>query len=168
MQQRQDLLLGRRLEVHQDVATADQVELGVRGVQQHVLARKDHRLAQLLADASAVVLLEEEAPPALRRHVADDALRVEADAGEVERARIDVRREDLQGDTLPAGLQLLDEQHRDRVGLFARGTAWHPHAQWGLGFLALDQRSDHPLLKVAPHLGVAEEARHADQEIFEQ
>jgi hypothetical protein len=62
----------RRLEVHEDVAAADQVEVGEGWIHRQVLAREYHRLAQRLRDAKAVVVLDEEARTR-SSHVDDDA-----------------------------------------------------------------------------------------------
>ena len=168
VQQREDPPLGLRLEIHEDVAAADQVEPGERRVRQQVLPCEHHRLTQLLADPKAVPLVDEEPAAPLRRHVGDDALRVEAGAAHLERARIHVRREDLDGAALRRGFPLLDEEHGDGVGLLAGRAAGHPHAERCMGFLACNQRTNHLLLQNPPCLGVAEEARDADQQIVAQ
>ena len=83
VEQCEDLLLSRCLEVHEDVATADQVEAGEGRVRHQVLPREHHYVSQRLRDAEAVVLIDEEASQAFLRHVGDAALGIETRAREL-------------------------------------------------------------------------------------
>jgi hypothetical protein len=63
-------------------------------------------------------------------------------------------------------LHRVDQQHRDRVGFLARGTAGDPDSQRRGDVFGPHQILDHFLIENMKCLGIAEEARHADQQIF--
>jgi hypothetical protein len=59
------------------------------------------------------------------------------------------------------------EQNRERVGLFTCAARDDPHAN-GARFTVLYYGGNHALLHALPHLVIAEELRHADQEVFRE
>ena len=65
MEQRNDLFLGSRLKIDQQVTAADQVQAGKGRVTEQVVGRKNHHLAQFGADPEQVtpLLLEKTLQP---------------------------------------------------------------------------------------------------------
>ena len=103
VKQRNEFLLHFRRQVDQQVAAAQDVQLGEGRVHDEVLRRKDHHLADLLAHPVAVFFLDEEPAQPLRRHVGGNVVREEALAGLVDRVLVQVGGEDLQT-KFPLGL----------------------------------------------------------------
>jgi hypothetical protein len=64
-----------------------------------------------------------------------------------------------------AALDRLEQQHRDRIGLFAGRTAGDPDAQLRPVRGAGDELRDDVVLEQRERLGVAKERGHADQQI---
>ena len=126
----EELPLQVRAHVDEQVAAADQVEPGERGIRDHVLLGEDQRVADALLDAvgGAFRFLGEEAGQAFRRDVGGDAGRVRAGAGLLDGLAVDVGAEGLHPETVPQRLHLLLEQDGDGVGLLAGGAAGHPDA----------------------------------------
>ena len=137
MEQGQNLPLRLRAQVDEQIAAGDEVEARERRVGQQALAREHHRLTQFAHDLIVVVLLGEEAGEPRRRHVGLDRFRIDAVAGERHAVRVDVGGEHLQLDIAFCGRDLLEKEHRDGIGLFARAAAGHPDAQRSIqGLLA--------------------------------
>ena len=105
VKERQQLLLQLRRQVDQQVAAAQDVELGEGRIHDDVLRGKDHHLADLLADPVAALVLDEEPAQALRRHVRGDVGREDALAGLVDGVPVQVGGEDLERE-VPGRLEL--------------------------------------------------------------
>ena len=129
VEQRQHFLLGAGLEVDEQVAAGDQVELGERGVLEDVVRREHHHLAQLLRHLVHIALAGEVARQPLRAHVGKAGLRVQGGAGEFQRGAVHVGREDLDRDILPQSVKALADKDGHRVGLFPGGAPGHPDAK---------------------------------------
>ncbi len=166
VEERQDLLLQRRLQVDEQVAAADQVDLGEGRIGQHVVPGEHAHVADRLADAVAAVHLREEAPQALRRDVVQDVLRVDARAGLVDDRSVQVGGEDLDRELAAAGLGDLGAGDRDRVGLLAGRAAQHPDAHRLVGGAVGEQPGQDGGLERLEGLRVAEEARHVDEDVL--
>jgi hypothetical protein len=96
-----------------------------------------------------------------------DRVAIATGARQVERARVEVGGEDLHFGRAIERRHIFAQQDRDRIGFFARRAAQHPHAKLVLGALALEQPRQLALEQVE-FGGIAEELRHADQQILEQ
>jgi hypothetical protein len=94
-----------------------------------VVRREDHHLAELTDHLIALAFLLEKALDALRGHVLDNALGINARGGFLQRGLIDVRGEDLHVQRLAGHIQRLLHEHRHRIGLLAGGTGRHPDAK---------------------------------------
>ena len=66
------------------------------------------------------------------------------------------------------GLQAFAHEDRERVHLLAGGAARHPHAQGVIVRARLQQRRQRRLLERFKGFRIAEEVRHADQQLLEQ
>ena len=129
---------------------------------------EDNRLAERFADLIARFLPDEELRQAVRPHVGDDALRVDAQPGEFQRLLVDVRGEHLHGAVLAGRRHLLHQQHGQGIRFLAGGAAGDPDAQRFVGLLGLDQRRNGLLAQFLERLGVPEERRDVDQQVLEQ
>jgi hypothetical protein len=160
----QHLLLRGRLQIDEHVATADEVHAREGRVLDHVVRGEHHHLADVGDDLVAARALQEVAREAVGRDVGDRLFAVDGAGRELDRAAMDVRGEDLHG---PVAVLLgeLGEQDGERVGLFAGGAARHPDAQRGITRPTLHQLGQHLVLEHLERLFVAEEARHADEQI---
>ena len=158
--------LQHRLEVDHDVAAADEVELAEGRVGEHVVRRKDHHLPDVLGDVIGVVALHEEPCQPVGRHVLDDALGEDALARLLDGLDVDVRRKDLD---VAMHLELVEdllEQDGQRIGLLARGASRAPHADGVAVGAPADDVGDDLVLEHLEERGVAEEARHADENLL--
>lgn len=158
-------LLQHRLEVDHHVSAADQVEFAERRIGEQVVRREHDHLANLVDDVARLAPDLEEAHQAIGRHVVDDALGVDALAGDLDRLHVHIRREDLH---LAADVLLvhsLAEHDGDRVRLLAGRAARHPHAD-GLALARARQDVvDRLVLELLERFLVAEKARHADEDL---
>ena len=129
---------------------------------------EDDQVADLAGDPVAVLLSREEARQSFGGDIGRDAARVDAGAGELQCLRVDVGREDLDGERLAGGPHLLQQQEGDGVGLLARGAAGHPRPQRRALRLPLHQGHDHQPPQFLVGLRIAEEAGDPDQEVLRQ
>ena len=165
MEDRDDALLQRGAEIDQHVAAADQVELRERRVPRHVLRREDARVPNRLADLIAPVRFDEEAAQPVGRDLGLDACGECPGAGSGDRGGAEIGGEHLDREMalrLPEELQQADHE---RVGLFARRAARHPHPDGLVGGPPLHQaREDAPPEGLEP-FRVPEELRHLDEDV---
>ena len=168
MEQAENPLLHIGIEVDQHVAATDQVELRERRIADHILFGEHHQIAHLLADAIGVLPMDEIAAEQIARDVGGNALRVNARPGERQGVVIDVRRENVNVENFVLLLGVAQDQHRQRVGFFARRAAGRPDADRSFGTMRGDQRDDDRFLEGLPGLGLAEKAGDADQHVLEQ
>ena len=78
VKQRNQFLLHLRGQIDQQVAAAQNVQLGEGRIHDEILRRKDHHLADLFAHPVAALLLGEEPLQPLRRNVGGDVVRKNA------------------------------------------------------------------------------------------
>lgn len=171
VEQRHQPLLQRGAEIDHQVAARQDVEPRERRVEDDVVLREQHHLADALVDAVAAGLFGEEARQAIGRDVARDRRRVLAGAREGDRVGTEVGGKHLQLACALPGQRRHDlaEDHGQRVRLFARRTAHHPGTQAGVfGRPAGQQQGQNPFGQLLPHVGVTEEAGDADQQLLEQ
>ncbi|MEC5164017.1 hypothetical protein RCH08_005207 [Janthinobacterium sp. CG_S6] len=170
VEQRNQALLQLGVQVDQQVAAAQDVELGKRRVRNDVLLGEDDHVADLLLDVVAVLFRHEKMLQPLGRDVVGDGRREAAQAGAVDGVARQVGGEDLQRvfrRRVDVGHHLV-EHHRQRIGFLAGRAGRYPgleRAPPGVGRQQLRQRHR---LQVFPHLLVAEETGHADQHFLEQ
>jgi hypothetical protein len=134
--------LGVRTQVDQQVPARHHVQPGERRIGQHVLDREDDAGAQVRSGAPSCLLANEEPGPARRRDAALYACGIGAVPRGGDRLGIHVGREDPQLDRAASGFDLLQEEHGERVGLFARVAAGNPDAQRLAGWVGRDQLRD--------------------------
>src|ERR1700730_1023617 len=139
MQQRDDLLLKRRLQVNQQIAAADQVEAGKGRVADHAVRREDAHLAQILVKLIGTRLVEEEALQPRRRDPPDQVARIARRARDAHCGFVDVGGEDLHLGRRLQAVHVLAQKDRDRIGLLAGGTADYPDADLISRALAFEQ-----------------------------
>ena len=113
-----------------------------------------------------MVFLGEEASEPRRRHVGLDRFRIDAVAGERYAVRIDVGGEHLQLDIAFCGRDLLEKEHRDRIGLFTRAAARHPNAQRSIQCLPPHEVRNDFLRQQIKGGRIAEEVRDVDEEVL--
>src|SRR5262249_48494465 len=114
MENREDPLLQRVIEVDEHVATADQIEVAEGGVGGHVMPREDAQIAHYLVDLVMPIASEEEPPQALRRNVDLDVVHVDAAAGLLQGGFIEIGGQDLDGKAGRLVLQVLQQADRQR------------------------------------------------------
>ena len=154
------------VDVDEDVAAEDEVELRERRVAREVLAREHAAVADQLAHPVAAVDPGEEPPQPRRRHRVGDRRRVEARRETSIAVSLDVGAEDLEvqlGRRLAGGVE---QRHRQRVHLLAGRAAGDPDPQRRPCAAAREQGGQHLARERLERLGLAEEARHVDQEVL--
>src|SRR5678816_319985 len=133
MKDRKYSLLQRRLEINEDVPTADQVEMRKGRIADDVLPREDADIADEFGDAVAASLGYEEAPQALGRYLLGNALRIEAGPGSRDGRLAQIGAEHLNGDVEPRPLDKLYRGDGERIRLLTAGAAGDPDAERRVG-----------------------------------
>ncbi|MGF6745395.1 hypothetical protein OKW36_001031 [Paraburkholderia sp. MM5482-R1] len=164
----QDFDLRFAVEVDQQVAAADHVEPRERRVAQHVMVGEQHVLAQLFLDPEMRGVPREELADARRRQVGGDRVRVHTGAREGNGALVDVGREYLKRHALGRFQRAFLQQHRQRIGFFARRAAHRPHADAVLFAAAFEQGRQYFTFEHVERFLVAEEIGDADQHVLQQ
>src|SRR6266446_1414532 len=168
MQQRDDLLLKRRLQVNEQVAAGDQVEAGKRRVADHAVRREDAHLAQILDQMIATRFVDEEALEPRGRDRLDRVDGIARRARDAHCGFVYVGGEDLHLGRRLDPVHVLAQKDRDRVGLLAGGTADYPDAYLISRVLALEQLCDDRGLEQAKGRIIAEEIGDPDQQVPQQ
>ena len=138
VEQRQHLLLHRRLQVDQQIAAGDQIDARERRVANHVVLGVHDHLPQIRHDLVHVADLAEVAPDAILRKVRQRRLVVHGVRRPFQRAAVNVGREDLHG-ARPARLHQIVKDDGQRIGLLAGRAPGDPHAQRRLGRRSIEQ-----------------------------
>ena len=99
--QRQELLLRLDIEVDQQVPATEDVQLRKRRIDEDVLRRKDHQVADFFLDPVALALADKKPRQPLRRHVRGDARGKRAPAGLLDGVLVDVGGKDWIGRAVP-------------------------------------------------------------------
>jgi hypothetical protein len=128
---------------------------------------EEAHLAHLLPDADRPFLADEEPLEPLGGDVLGDLGAVDAPARSRERLRVDVGREDLHGTRGGGARGLLAREDGERVRLLVGGAAGHPDPH-RRGDGLREERGQDVGGEEREHLRVAEELRHADQQVLEQ
>ena len=166
MEHRDQLLLEDRLEINQDVAAADEIELRKGRVAGHVLLREDAHVADRLGDLIVLPLLGEVPPEPLGRHVERDVLEVPACPRALDRRLARVAREDLNREVGAEIGHQLEEDDRDRIRLLARRAAGHPDAKRKVPLPVPDHLRKDPGGERLEGQRVAEEVGDLDQDVL--
>jgi hypothetical protein len=103
-------------------------------------------------------------PPSSSTKNRRDTLRVQPMPGLVQQPVVEIGGEDLKRARVRRFVGRLRERHGDGVRLLARGTPEHPDAQRLVGSLLQEFWKD-SLLEHVERVGVAKEARHADEDV---
>ena len=169
VEDRDQLLLQRRVHVDQEVAAGDQVEARERRVPDDVVMSEHAALAQRAADPIGAILPDEELLQALGRDVVLDRQGIAPVARQLQRGNVDVAGEDLEFGHDPGSRHPFAQRDGDRVGLFPGGATGdpNPHAVRGAAPF-LEQLWQDALGKGPERVGVAEELGDPDQQIPEQ
>ncbi len=135
VKQRKQPALQANIEVDQQVAACDQVELGERRIEQQVVVGKQHSIANVGIDLEVGSMIGEEARQSLGRDRFANRGRILAAACRGDGIHAQIGGEDLQTRMLKLrqALDGLREQHGDRIGLLSRGAADRPGTQHVLG-----------------------------------
>ena len=161
-----DARLCLRVEVHQGIAAEQQVHAGDRRVLDQIVAPEDDRPPELtvervqLAAVAIEVLLQE-----IGGHVRDLLLAVDRAARLGERLVVHVGGVDLHAIAKGVDPDRFGQHDGGTVGFLSRRAPRAPDADGGAVFR---QVLEHDCSQRLPHLGIAEERRHVDQDRVEQ
>ena len=161
VEQRHQAPLQRGVEVDQQVAAGQDVEPGERRVEDHVVLREQHHVADALVDLVAAVAAAKKRASRSRRQVGGDRRRR---SGPLRAAAIaSALRSVAKICSVAAGalgqrVEHFPEHHGQRIGLLAGRAADHPGAQRpASSALPRQQLGQHRVLQVLPDRRVAEE-----------
>ena len=157
-----------RLEVDQDIAAADQVDAGKRGILGQVLAREGAQIANGLSYLILSVGLDEKPLQAFRANLGQGGARIGSGSRLFDRRLAQVRGEDLHRCFARPVAHGFCQHDRNRIGLLAGGTARHPYAQRILPGLTFDQLWNDPAFENPECLRLTEKARDMNQDILIQ
>ena len=113
-----------------------------------------------------MIPIEETAQP-LYRNVGFDRRRIQTVARILDGVFVKVGGKNLNRRGTIQTFRMFAEQHRDRVGLFSRGTTRHPDAKL-VGFAAAREELGNVCLKRRKRILVSKEMRYADEQILEK
>ena len=168
MEDAADLLLKLAIEIDEQVAARDEIEPGEWRVLEQTVAGEQDRVPKLSPGQVVVSLPREKAAKTLLADVGLDRYRVSALASNRKPTDIQVGAENLNLGADIVARCFLQNQHRDRVGLLARGAARHPHADAVACLLAVEEPRYDMLGQSLERFRVSEECRHRNQQITEQ
>ena len=168
MEDAADLLLKLAIEIDEQVAARDEIEPGEWRVLEQAVAGEQDRVPKLSLGPVVVSLPREKAAKTLLADVGLDRDRVSALASNGKPTGIQIGTENLDLRADVVARRFLQEQHRDRVGLLARGTAGHPYANGVARLLALEEPRYDMLGQSLERFRISEECRHRNQQITEQ
>ena len=160
--------LGFPVQVDQHVTARDHVQPREWRIAQQVVRRKQDAVAHRLADAVTPVFLGEELTQLARRHIHGDRRGIAACTRERDRVFVDIGCEQLHLGRLGQGRPMFGQHHGDRIRLLAGGAGGDPDPDLLAGLLVAEQFGHHRVFHGIERLTVAEEGRHADQEVFQQ
>ncbi len=160
--------LHRPIQVDQEVAAGNQIEVRERWIADDVVRGEQHELAQLTPDPVATRLPQEEALQALLGEIGDVRVRIEGLSRGGNRLLVEIGGEHLDLRLLDRTLSLLGEQHGNRIGLLAGGARRHPDANLIVAALVLDDLRQHLRRQRVERQRVAEEIRDADEQFLHQ
>src|SRR5208283_5059843 len=168
MKKRQDFVLRLRLQIDEEIATANEVYVGKRRVRQNVVNREHDAVAQFVRHPILIIFFREESRQPVRRNIRLDRIWIEPVARECDGVRIDVRRENLKAGRPLQLLESFEKQHGERIGLFTGAAARTPDADRPLVLLLIDEGGDDFIGQVIESGSAAEKLRNADQQILAQ
>ena len=168
MERWQDLALERCAQIDEQVSATDQVQIGKRRINHHVLPGEDAHLTDAFVDAVAALRFEEEPLQPLRGKVSLDGIGIDSRARFLQGRVMDVRAENLQGMMPLAVAHELHQCDGDGIHLLARRAPRHPDADRLFRGLVLQQRGEQFLAERLKQTHVAEESGHVDQDVVEQ
>ena len=169
MKEGEDATLGLDLEIDQEVAAGDEIDLGKRRVADQVLFGKGDRLPNPLLDPVAVALSVEKFTEPFLGDVGLDAGRVDAGSCLLQDLGVDIGGEDLQAvGVFLAAPQFFEDEDGDGVGLLAGGGPGHPDPDRGVRQGPVAEGGDDLGCEQGEGLLVAEKTGHHDQEILGQ
>jgi hypothetical protein len=161
-------LLQDSIEVDQNIAAGDQVDMGEGGILEQVTHCEQNRIAHLLPDSVSVAFTVEEPPQTIFADVSFDRGWIAATPRHSEGPGIEVRAEHLDGRAKFVLCGFLMQQHCDRIGLFPHGAAWHPDPYRRVQLPSLEQARQHLGPEWFESLVIAKKSRHRYQKIAQQ
>ena len=168
MEQRQECPLGHGIQIDQEIAARQKVELREGGIGQEVVHGKHDQIPNLLLHAIAVLFLGKEPPQAVRREVPGNADRIEARARRLDGPTVQIRRKNLHGELTLLLREIFTNENCERVGFLSGGTAGHPQTHGRVLRLALHERREHGLPEDLERLRIPKEAGDADEQFLKQ
>ncbi len=156
------------LEVDEDVAAADEVQVGEGRIPDQIVAREDAQVAHGLADLEMAVHAGEEALQGPGRDIGGDVLQEDPGARLFHRAVAQVRAEDLDGRGGGEAVEGLQEADGDRIDLLARRASRHPDPDRLFRGAPREQPREHVPGQDLEGLRIAEERGDVDQQVLVQ
>ena len=166
MKKRQDFVLRFRLQIDEEIAAANEINVGEGRVSQYIVNREDDAVAQFMGDLVAVLISGEELRQPVWRDIRLDRIGIEPVARESHGVPVDVRGEDLKPRRPFQLLEGLQEQHGYGIGLFTCAAARTPYANRTFVFLVVDEIGDDFFGQELESRFAAEKLRDADQQIL--
>ena len=158
-------LLCARNDVDEEVSTRDQVDSREGRIVKRVLHREHDAISHALLDSVALLLRHEESVQALFPDRARDRLGKSSHAGRLDRDWVEIGREHLQFGVVVEGLERLEHDDGDRVGLFSCRAAGYPNTKPEIVGAGGDQRREPRLCERAERFRIPKEPADADQPV---
>ena len=165
---RQHHLLERKLEVDEDIATADEIDARERRIAGQIVTSEDAHLANDFADLVVVAHFDEEATQTFRGDIPRDIHQVGALSRFRQGPLAEIGGEDLQRRFARLICGQLQQGHRDRIDLFTGRAPGHPQPQRCVRREVLQQAAQDLLVQGLENLRVTEERGYRDEAFFVQ
>src|SRR5262245_374714 len=135
----EDPLLRRAVQIDQQIAARDQIEVRKRRILDDIVVREENHLAQFAPDPIARAFVMEEALEPLLGHVHDVGVGIETLARRRDRVLVEVGSEYLYVRRLDQPGAEFGQQHANGIRLLAGGAAGDPDTYLVVGILPLEQ-----------------------------
>src|SRR5437867_2937738 len=165
MEQGNQFLLNRRLQIDQKVPASDQVHPGEGRILGQIMASKDAQVTNSFAYLVAVLEFHEETSKPFGREFRLNVLWVDSSASLLDGWLAQVRGENLHGNTLRFLAQVLEYADTQGIGFLTRGASRHPQPKALLTRFFLDEIGQHRCLERLEELRIAEKGSNGDQNI---
>ena len=166
VKRRQRFDLRHRLQIDEQVATADQVDARKRRIADHVVMGKQDVLAQLRSDPESTGFRLEKAVSPVFGQDRQTLCGIQSFGCQLERSFVHVGGKDLQARLPTAHRHRFKQQHRQRIRLLSRRTAGHPDPDFFPRRNLVEDLGNDCAFQDRKRFRITKKARHSNQQIF--
>ena len=129
MKKGHQLLLCHTIQVNQQIAAANQINLGKGRIFHDILCREDDHIADRLFDDKCIIFFGKKALQAFCGKISADPIGIDPGTCFVDGSVINISGKDYHFGEMVSLIKRFMKQHRQRVGFFPGRAAGHPNPQ---------------------------------------